>query len=435
MDHVILLLSCVAEICIFYDFFCGFFHLRDSFQALWKRVLMLFLLIMCQFCVNLLGNSYLNLVCSCLVIGVCCMLLFRGHMGMKALCCIIALFVAAGCEFLFSALLSISAFIHKQGIVTNLSDIPWHFFTMKLMTYILLTTIKQFYGYSKQEIGVRMFVYYICIPLSSIGIMILTYYIGMDASMGEVEKGLFSACFAIMVFGNMAVFRAFCRYSAELARNAEQELVISKQSIELQYYSQMKNLDARHQEFIHNASHYLKAIGELARENEADSILSVLQGLNVELEKTVAETYCKNSVINAVLAEKKAAAQREGVEMDIYVEPGIVVDGVLDVDIITMLSNLLDNALRAAKTAECKVVTVRMYIQNGGGFQAVKIQNYYKGEVLQTDNGFLSTKKDDGIHGIGIRSVQNTARKYGGELECFVEGQLFTAILLLPVSM
>lgn len=435
MDHVILLLSCVAEICIFYDFFCGFFNLRVCFQVLWKRVLLILSLAVCLFCVNLLGNTYLNLACTCLIIWGCCTLLFRGYVGMKVLCGIVALLVGVGCEFLFSVLLSIPVFMEKQESVVNLSDIPWHFFTMKLLTYILLTIIKQIYGNLKQGVEGGMFLYYLCIPFSSVGIMLLTYYIGMDASMGQAEKGLFSACFAAMLFGNMAVFRAFCRYSTELARNAEQELVISKQSIELQYYSQMKNLDARHQEFIHNASHYLKAIGELARENEADSILSVLQGLNVELEKTVAETYCKNSVINAVLAEKKAAAQREGVEMDIYVEPGIVVDGVLDVDIITMLSNLLDNALRAAKTAECKVVTVRMYIQNGGGFQAVKIQNYYKGEVLQTDNGFLSTKKDDGIHGIGIRSVQNTARKYGGELECFVEGQLFTAILLLPVSM
>ena len=68
MDKIILLLGCVAEICIAYDFFCGFFHLRDSFRALWKRVLMLFFLVMCQFCVNLLGNYYLNLVSFGLVI-------------------------------------------------------------------------------------------------------------------------------------------------------------------------------------------------------------------------------------------------------------------------------------------------------------------------------------------------------------------------------
>lgn len=324
--------------------------------------------------------------------------------------------------------------MQKQESVGNLSDIPWHFFTMKLLTYILLTIIKQFYGRSKQEVDGRMFLYYLCIPLSSVGIMLLTYYIGMDDSMGQAERGLFSACFAAMLFGNMAVFQAFCRYSEELARNAEQKLIISKQSMELQYYGQIKNLDARHRDFIHNVSHYLRAIGELARENKVGPIFSILQGLNVELEKNVSETYCKNPVINAILAEKKGTAQKDGIELDAYVEPEVNMDGILDTDIITILSNLLENALRAAGSAECKKVTVRMYVQNGGCFQAVKIQNHYQGKILQTENGFLSTKKESGIHGIGIQSVRKTAQKYGGDLECFVEGQVFTAILLLPIS-
>lgn len=353
---------------------------------------------------------------------------------MKVLCCIVTFFVMVGCEFLFNALLSIRVFVEKQESVLNLSDFPWQVFTMKLMTYVLLLIIKQFYGYSNQEVKGRMLLYYLSIPLSSIGIMLMTYYIGIDVPMGQTEKGLFSACFTVMLFGNITVFRVFCHYCAGLTQNAEQELVIAKQSMELQYYSQMKDLDARNQEFIHNISHHLKAIGELARENESGSILSVLHGLQVELEKNVSEVYCKNSVINAVLAEKKASAQKEGVELDIYVEPGIMMGGVTDIDIITMLGNLLDNALHAASTSENKEVTVRIYTQNRGGIQVIKIQNHYKGKVLQTGNGFRSTKKASGIHGIGIKSVQKTVKKYKGDLECFVDGQLFTVVLLLPAS-
>lgn len=107
MDRVILLLSCVAETYMLYDFFCGFFNLRASFQTLWKRALLILSLAVCLFCVNLLGNTYVNLVCTCLVIVGCCILFFQGCVGMRALCCIVALLIGVGCEFLFSVLLNI----------------------------------------------------------------------------------------------------------------------------------------------------------------------------------------------------------------------------------------------------------------------------------------------------------------------------------------
>ncbi len=432
LDWAVSLLVCVAEFYMYYDFFGGFFYLRGSFRILWKRVLALISLGTCLFGINLLGNSYVNLIASAMLLWICCMMFYQGSIGKKALCSIVALFVVVGCEFLFNVLLNIRVFVERQKSVTNLADFPWQIFTMKLMTFIIFIMIKQCGAYTKQEMRSRIFLYYLCIPISSVGIMLMTYYIGMNDSMGQVERGLFSACFAIMLFGNMAVFRAFCRYSEELVRNAEQKLVISRQSMELQYYGQVQSMDREQKEFIHNVSNCLKVIGVMARENKAESILSVLQGLHVELEKNVSEVLCKNPAVNTVLAEKKASAQREGIELDAYVEPGVNLDWITYADIITMLGNLLDNALRAAGHADCRTVTVRIYAQNGGELWIVKIQNHYKGELIRTGEGFLTTKEEGGIHGIGIQSVKKTARKYGGDLQCIVEGQLFTAVLLLP---
>jgi len=114
------------------------------------------------------------------------------------------------------------------------------------------------------------------------------------------------------------------------------------------------------------------------------------------------------------------------------VEPGTALTGISDADMITMLSNLLDNALRAVKDTEDKLIIVRIYSENEGYFHIIKIENHFTGTILNTDSGFISTKKEKGIHGIGIKSVENTAEKYGGYLECFVEDKLFTAVLVLP---
>lgn len=432
LDIIILFLSCIFEIYIYYDFFCAFLEFRSDNHTLGKRFFFSLLAVICLFAVNTYGTSYINVLGFIIIVWIYCMLVFRANFGIRIIYFLIAFLVGMGCEFLFSILLSLPLYIDEQYSLIRLSDIPWQMFTMKLLTYVLFTIIKQFFRTSKNTINNKIFLYYLCIPLASIAIMLLTYYSGIVSSVSVITQISLCVSFALMLFGNISVFRAFNRYSDELHINAEQKIIITRQTIDLQHYAQLQRLEVQYQDFVHNISHYLRTIGELAKENKNYNIISILQELNIELENNVLATYCDNSVVNAILSEKKSMAEKNNLDLDIYVEPGTVLMGISDADIITMLSNLLDNALRAAKDADDKLIIVRIYSENEGCFQIIKIVNHFTGIILNTDSRFISTKKEEGIHGIGIKSVENTAKKYGGYLECFVEDSLFTAILVLP---
>lgn len=432
LDIVILFLSCIFEIYIYYDFFCAFLEFRSVNQSSGNRILLGLLAVISLFVVNAYGTSYINLLGFAIIVWIFCMLVFRANIGTRILYFLIAFFVGSGCEFLFSVLLSLPMYVNEQYSLIRLSDIPWQMFTMKLLTYVLFTVIKQFFGTSKDTINNKIFLYYLCIPIASITIMLLTYYSGIVSSVSLITQISLSASFALMLFGNISVFRAFNRYSEELHINAEQKIIITRQAIDLQHYNQVQRLEVQYQNFVHNISHYLRTIGELAKENKNYNIISILQDLNIELENNVLSTYCDNSVVNAILSEKKSMAEKNNLDLDIYVEPGIALTGISDADMITMLSNLLDNALRAVKNADDKLIIVRIYSENEGCFHIIKIDNHFTGPIINTDSGFISTKEEKGIHGIGIKSVENTAEKYGGYLECFVEDKLFTAVLVLP---
>ncbi len=45
----------------------------------------------------------------------------------------------------------------------------------------------------------------------------------------------------------------------------------------------------------------------------------------------------------------------------------------------------------------------------------------------------MSTKKESGIHGIGLSSVSKIAEQYEGYFEYFVEDKKFNAIIVLTV--
>lgn len=434
LDKIILFLSCIFEVYIYYDFFYAYFDFRECFQVRWRRLTVNIMAITGLFLINSLGNSYINLLGFIIIICSAFIVIFRANIGSRIIYFLIALFVGSGCEFLFGILLSVPSYIQKQSSVVSLSDIPWHMFTMKLLTYILLSIIKQFFGNSKKALKIRLFINYLIIPIASFGIMLLTYYTSIDVVVDQGTKALFCLSFALMLLGNIFIFRAFNRYSDELYMSTEQKLIISRQSMELYYYSQIQMIDNKHQAFIHDICHHLKAIGELAKERKTDNILSIIHDLNIELENNALIMYCDNPVVNSVLSEKKTMAEKNSIDMDIYVEPGATLLEISDADVITMLSNLLDNALRAAMDANNKVITVRLYLENGGSFNIIKIKNYFTGEIVKTDSGFKTTKIENGIHGVGIKSVENTARKYNGYLECFVDDLLFTAVLVLPAK-
>ncbi len=432
LDRVILFISCIFEIYIYYDFFHAYFNFKSNNQTIWKRVGLNLLVVISLFIINIYGNSYINLFGFIIIIWLYCVAVFQANLGIRILYFLIAIFIGAGCEFLFGALSGKSAYMENQNSIISLSDIPWQIFTMKLLTFTLFTIIKQFFGLSKKIMSTKIFINYMCIPITSITIMFLTYYSELDFSVKLQIKVLLCISFILMLFGNIVVFNAFNRYSEELYINAEQKLIISRQNIDLKYYNQVQKLNNKYQEFAHNITHHLKIIGELAIENKKDSIISILRDLNIEIENNASKIYCYNSVINIILSEKKSVAEKQKIDLDIYIEPGIAFWRISDMDMIIILSNLLDNALCAAKCAEDKSVNVRMYSENDGCFNIIKIKNYFVGEIFSTDSGFISTKKEKGIHGVGIKSVESTAEKYDGYLECFVEEQLFTAVLVLP---
>lgn len=433
LDKIILFLSCIFEVYIYYDFFYAYFDFREFFQMSWRRLTVNITAIAGLFLINSLGNSYINLLGFIIIIWSAFIVIFRANIGSRIIYFLIALFVGSGCEFLFGILLCVPSYIQKQHSVVNLSDIPWHMFTMKLLTYILLSVIKQFFGNSKKALRIRLFINYLIIPIASFGIMLLTYYTSLDVAVDQGTKALFCLSFALMLLGNIFIFRAFNRYSDELYMSTEQKLIISRQNMDLNYYSQIQMIDKKHQAFIHDISHHLKAIGELAKEKKTDSILSIIKDLNIELENNALTIYCDNPVVNSILSEKKSIAEKNNIDMDIYVEPGATLIGISDADIIIMLSNLLENALCAVMDANKRIITVRLYIENEGCFNIVKIENHFTGDIIRNHSGFESTKIEKGIHGIGIKSVESTAEKYNGYLECFVDKKVFTAVLVLPV--
>ena len=73
-------------------------------------------------------------------------------------------------------------------------------------------------------------------------------------------------------------------------------------------------------------------------------------------------------------------------------------------------------------------------MEKEGRVCVVKIVNYYAYPRVRKNTGFISTKKNRELHGIGIKSVKSTAKKYNGYLQCMLEEEKFSSVLILPIE-
>ena len=113
------------------------------------------------------------------------------------------------------------------------------------------------------------------------------------------------------------------------------------------------------------------------------------------------QTYCADPYLNALLILATGAGRRKGVKLEIS---GGLRQGtrISCDDLISLFSNLLDNALRAAADAETKVIS--MQIHQSGNMLSLSIANHFRAQHGERD----------WRHGFGSLIVQEIAERYDG---------------------
>lgn len=433
MNQILLLITCIIELYIAYDFLHAFLTKREAFSDFRKLVLAFAVTISVHYFVNMFHLSILNMIALPVIMLIFTSVVFVGTWKEKVLYILFLCSIFWGCEFLFVILLELSSLVMKGNSVSDFTSIPWHLFTLLLLKHLVCNIFRQFSKKSNSRIDNKIYVYYLFIPIASLGIMFLTYYAGIDFNGNLHTKVMLCVYFAVMQIGNILIFYAFQRYSEELYFNMQQKWIITDQNMKLEHYTKVQALEERYREMIHNTNHYIKTIGALIQEHDTEAALKIIRDLNIQLEDDATLLYSDNHVLNAILSDKKSAAGQKQVDMDIYVEPGIKFGAILDMDLITILCNLLDNAIEAAaQCGESGFVRVRFYMENQGNLCVTKITNNYGGKLIKRQHDFISTKKEKGIHGVGLKSARDTTKRNGGCLECYEEDGCFVAVLLLP---
>lgn len=200
----------------------------------------------------------------------------------------------------------------------------------------------------------------------------------------------------------------------QLMVKEEQQYEMSKEYIDL---INVKCHDLKHQIFC-------------MREGNID--YEYLKDIETIVNNFDADVKTGNDALDIVLTEKSRYCLQRGIEFTCIAD-GEKMYFISSSNIYSLIGNILDNAIEAVesvKEKEKRIIDLK--IREEAGVLHIRAENYCEHEVKMKNGLPLTTKKDESMHGFGVKSIQIIAEKYKGIANFFMRGNLFVLDVLLP---
>lgn len=183
----------------------------------------------------------------------------------------------------------------------------------------------------------------------------------------------------------------------------------------------------------HDMKNHLNNIRSLIDSGELSAAVSLLDQAADNVKNTKSETIdTGNSFVDAILLSKTAVCREKNIDFSCSVQPleNIKIDAV---DLSSLLSNLLDNAVEAA--AQTTEPFIRLTIAKYNAYYTICVENSYKGkEFLKESVGVLiSTKSDKALHGYGTQIISDIAQKYDGNYTWDAQENRFISTVIMVI--
>lgn len=227
-------------------------------------------------------------------------------------------------------------------------------------------------------------------------------------------------CFEFM---HIIFFEKYMNY-----RNKCQEVVMLKQKNNLQYEYYKEQIETYENMRIiyHDLKNHM-LISEFSSSYQ-DRIKNKLKGFE-KFDDT------NSTILNILLWKKCNEAHDKGIEIKINVSQ-VNLDFMDDMDICSIVGNILDNAIEACSDiADNSIPEIMVNIKQIKKFIVFKIENdcIENTRVQLKDNVFRTTKLNKDVHGIGLSSIKRTVEKYDGNSEFSCLDDRFVTEILIPI--
>lgn len=319
--------------------------------------------------------------------------------------------------------------------------------SLKLIAYCVIMALaaKRAFIYKSDEDCVRIekqhgLKYYI--PFYAVSVIVHGFMAGIYVicKTDVVKSGIFTDGFVIMsaiaaVIINLIAVYIFGEFSIMAANTEKMNLMDTRLNLEEKYYRDLEKLHEQYDIFLHDTRHMMRTISTLSREGNCGEIEHIMETMRFSLCALDENIICSNKILNALLSERKSYADNKGVVLDLEIAEPLYLKEINELDLITLVGNVLDNAIEAEiQSAKGEGVICNMHMSNNGRHVIIQVENSYEEKRADRIKAIKMIEKIGNKHGIGLKSVGEVVKKYGGIFESGQEDGMYKVKLILPVQ-
>lgn len=425
-------LSVIFDICLLQYFLAVFFD--NNFVSKKVRLPLILIGAVLYYCSSVyVDNAYLrmiNYLCICFLLT----FTVRGSFAKKAALILIYAVIGIVVE---SAAATILAALENNYYKINRTDhtelyIAGVFLsnTLILLTVIIMGFIRQkFLKRQLEQLKTAKYLFFIVLIIFCLGLFFGIHYLALTTNSA---RGMYVFLGLLLVLTIFVLMVFFLIGEMEHLQAVKLDNILAKEHLTAQenFYKEsiQKNQQLRLQ--VHDEKNFLFALRGLLENGEN---IEATETLNKRLGVLEANNtaYTGNIALDTVLAMKIAQASKNA----ILIRPAIALYCKVMVDFLDlslMIGNALDNAIEACqKLPDYSQKVIDLEIKTMEQYLFLTFTNPFSGQKMVSNMLLSTTKKDKNAHGYGLKSIEQTARKYNGNMSIEMQNNVFTLKIML----
>lgn len=257
----------------------------------------------------------------------------------------------------------------------------------------------------------------------------LSLLLFLDVFPSQEHQLLFATNIVLLILLNLYLTSIIDTMSRNNHLENELNLYQQQQDIQTRYYENLEHKYESTRSLVHDIRNHIQALEHLYETEAAPKSQEYVRDIHGMLNQLNQRYYTNNKMLNIILNDKVQQMNAHGIREDIKIAE-VNLDILRNIDITTLFSNLLDNAIEAAAASTQKAISLR--ITTTHNFISITLRNSSDQPPLKDGTSFRSSKKNH--EGLGLKNIERVVAQYKGDIQYEWMDSYFTTRILLAAE-
>lgn len=251
-------------------------------------------------------------------------------------------------------------------------------------------------------------------PLVSVVVIVAFIYVGISGQLTYLTEILIAVSVVLMLFVNIIVLLVYNRIQKLDEERATLQVSQIRDQADAEYYHLLQQQYDEQRILIHDIRKHFGVIDLMAEDGNTVKIREYISELERQPEFKRKARLCDDPILNMVLLRYSELCSEKSISFSCDVRSDSV--SFMDATSITALfGNLLSNAFEAAEKSEEKSIDFSITYNPDGQCVIISLTNSCDiAPKIDSNGNYKTSKRDQNIHGYGIKSIERVVRDYNG---------------------